>query len=645
MPAQLNDRLRWRRIAVCGLPLLLLPSLSVCAPGAQEGDFQFRIVDAGALITSYIGPGGSVAIPDHLGGVAVTSIGYRAFAGSSLISVTIPNSVGYIGDVAFSRCTSLMSVMIPNSVTNIGGMAFSGCVGLTSVTIPNSLTAIGYSAFSDCTSLTSATIPNSVTAIEDYAFFGCTSLTSATIPNSVTTIGYSAFRGCTSLTSVTIPSSVTSIGGGAFDGCTSLTSLAMDNSVATIGDYAFSECTSLISAMIGNSVTGIGDYAFSSCRSLTSVTIPDSVTTVGGSAFSDCASLTSVTIPNAVTAIRDYTFSGCTSLTSATIPNSVTAIGYSAFSRCISLTSATIPNSVTIIGTLAFSGCTSLAGAKIGDSVTSIGVLAFFGCTGLTTITVAELNPTYSSEAGVLFDKTRSTLIECPAGKAGPYAIPNSVTTVRDWAFSGCTSLTSVAIPSSVTAIGHSGFAGCTSLTSAYFEGNAPNTGFLGLLFDGSPFVTVFFRAGATGWGSTFEGRPTAVWELRPSYSEWAVSSGLTAQFPNASAEGDDPDGDLLSNHDEWLAGTDPTQRASVLALELEPRPADLASNDRIPVPGGHRAVYFQSVPGRYYGVQSTALIPGLWSLVDVRVASATQTRFVVQKPPTSAFYRVVLLP
>ena len=225
--------------------------------------------------------------------------------------------------------------------------------------------------------------------------------------------------------------------------------------------------------------------------------------------------------------------------------------------------------------------------------------------------------------------------------------IGNRVTFIGEDAFSGCTSLTSVTIGNSVTSIGYGAFSGCTSLTSVYFEGNAPYVG--SSVFEGSPFVTVFFRAGATRWGSSFAGRPTAVWELRPSYSEWAVSSGLTAQFPNASAEGDDPDGDGLSNHDEWLAGTDPTQRASVLALELAPRPADLADTDRTPVPGGYHAVYFRSVPGRYYGVQSTAFIQGPWALQDVRVASATQTRFVVQNRGADdfhrAFYRVVLLP
>ena len=131
----------------------------------------------------------------------------------------------------------------------------------------------------------------------------------------------------------------------------------------------------------------------------------------------------------------------------------------------------------------------------------------------------------------------------------------------------------------------------------------------------------------------------------RPGYSEWAVSSGLTARFPAASAEGDDADGDGPNNHDEWLAGTDPTQAASRLELESAPRPADLAESDQTPVPDGSHAVYFRSVPGRYYGVQSSALLPGSWTLQASRIASTTQTRFILPNPNANAFHRVLVLP
>src|SRR5207247_2017748 len=157
-----------------------------------------------------------------------------------------------------------------------------------------------------------------------------------------------------------------------------------------------------------DSVTSIGNSAFAGCTSLTSVRIPDSVTSIGGAAFGNGA------------------FAGCTSLTSVTIPNGVTSIGGGAFANCASLSSIAIPNSV----------------ASIGDGV-------FSDCTSLITIMVEAINSTYSSVDGVWFNKSQTTLIQYPKGKAGSYTIPNTVTSIGANWFSGCTRLTSVTIPNS----------------------------------------------------------------------------------------------------------------------------------------------------------------------------------------------------
>ena len=382
-------------------------------------------------------------------------------------SAVIAEGVTRIGGCAFYDCRSLTSVTIPDSVTRIGSFAFDNCRSLTSVTIPNGVTSIGTAAFDYCTSLISVTIPDSVTSIGDGAFSNCKSLTSVAIPDSVTSIGDSAFSYCTSLTSVTIPDSVTSIGYNAFGSCESLTSVTIPDSVTSIGDFAFSYCESLTSVTIPDSVTLIDNYAFYYCTSLTSVTIPDGVTSIGDNAFYDCTSLTSVTIPNSVTSIGDDAFRGCSSLTSVTIPDSVTSIGERAFSECTSLTSVTIPDSVTSIGEQAFYYCRSLTSVTIPDSVTSIGDGAFASCTSLTGIWVAEGSSHYASDAfGVLFNKDKTTLVQCPGAFSGSYAIPDSVTSIGKRAFSECTSLTSVTIPDSVTSIGKQAFDYCTSLTS-----------------------------------------------------------------------------------------------------------------------------------------------------------------------------------
>jgi hypothetical protein len=123
-------------------------------------------------------------------------------------------------------------------------------------------------------------------------------------------------------------------------------------------------------------------------------------------------------------------FANCTSLTSVTIPNGVTSIGDYGFYDCRSLTNATIPGSVTSIGDHAFAD-SGLADITIPDSVTRIGDWAFGFNSNLTAITVDALNPAYSSVNGVLFNHTRTTLIQYPAGNAATTClISSSVTNI-----------------------------------------------------------------------------------------------------------------------------------------------------------------------------------------------------------------------
>ena len=264
----------------------------------------------------------------------------------------------------------------------------------------------------------------------------------------------------------------------------------------------------------GKPVTKIGEEAFYQCTNLTSIKIPDSVTSIGPSTFKNCRSLTSITIPDGVTSIGGADFANCQSLTSITIPDSVISIGINAFFRCTSLTSITIPDSVTSIGESAFVLCSSLTNITIPDSVTSIGAFAFGGCTSITKIEVGVENVNYANVSGVLFNKDKTLLHAYPAGKAGAnYVIPDSVTSIGNYAFAFCESLTSITIPDSVTSIGNETFSNCTGLSSITFLGDAPkieNDSFR----ESSP--TIYREAKAKGWGDTLAGRPVKLISEKP---------------------------------------------------------------------------------------------------------------------------------
>ena len=260
--------------------------------------------------------------------------------------------------------------------------------------------------------------------------------------------------------------------------------LIMVLGVAPISEFAGVDWASLFApkAEAANKTYGIYTYEVSSDNKVIitgcdksakgAITIPSKidgkpVTRIGGEAFHGCTGLTNITIPNSVTSIGDWAFHKCTGLTSITIPNSVTYIGHNAFWYCSGLTSITISDSVTSIGYGAFERCTGLTSITIPNSVTSIETGAFDGCTGLTSINVASGNNYYSDNNGVLFNKKKTELIRYPEGKSQTsYTIPNSVTSIGDWAFKDCTGLTSITIPNSVTSIEDCAFNGCSGLTS-----------------------------------------------------------------------------------------------------------------------------------------------------------------------------------
>jgi len=335
-------------------------------------------------------------------------------------------------------------------------------------------------AFSYREKLTSIVIPAGVTSIGDRAFEHC-GLDRVTIPSGVTNLGQSVFSMCCSLKDVIIPGSVKRIQDKAFCGCTNLTTVSIGSGVTGIGLCAFEGCSRLTGIAIPGSVSSIGTFAFLSCTSLTRLTLAEGVTSLGSDAFDDCPSLTSVTIPASLTAIGAGTFNNCPGLTSVFFRgNAPQTTAWSAFTRS---------DQVTVYYT---AGATGWGATFSGRPTVCVGSVPFDFVTDGDGVSVTDYED--GAETAVL-PKTIVGL---------------SVTTVGKNAFSGCTNLTEIFLPAGVTNLGSGAFADCPQLAAVYFEGNAP--GFEPPLFSESCGATVYRRAGRSGWGATFAGRPAALW-------------------------------------------------------------------------------------------------------------------------------------
>ncbi len=211
-----------------------------------------------------------------------------------------------------------------------------------------------------------------------------------------------------------------------------------------------------------------------------------------------------IVFDNSVTSIGWGAFDGCFSLTTITIPESVTSIGKEAFFNCKSLASIDIPEGVTSIGSQAFYYCSSLTSINIPESVTSIGNYAFSGCRSLTSIVVAEGNVVYDSRNGcnaIIKINSNALIVGCSTT-----IIPDSVTSIGEYAFDSCSELISIILPDRVTSIGNYAFYKCSNLISVTLPDSMTGIGY-GAFRDCSSLTSIDIPEGVTSIRNyTFDG-------------------------------------------------------------------------------------------------------------------------------------------
>ena len=467
------------------------------------------VTEIGASAFGYCDHLTAFAVP-----AAVTSIGASAFYGcDSLTAITVdPLNENYASDaygclynksmtelIRYPSAGPAAAFAVPDGVETIGKQAFQKCVNLKEVSLPESVTDITLPAFEQC-GITAFTVDaenpsfssgsdgclynKNKTVLVRYAA-GCPQ-TAFTIPNGVTEIGYRAFGMAKNLNTLIFPGSFTQIGSNTLYGCSGLRFISLPGSITKIADSAFSSCAdpfkilyagtpaqweqieievsgsadSLSDAHIYYNVIDFGVFVAPNDGSHYSHQDPfvwlldaDGTLTVSGEGYAHGSNVG----PSNTPLWNDHK----EEIRSAVIEEGVLSVGTNAFKNCASLTSVSLPGTLTAIGSYAFYN-TAITSVSLPASVDYIAEFAFSDCAGLTQITADPENKAFTSDdAGCLFNKNKTELIQYPAGNArASYTVPDSVTKIGIGAFMSCGSLKNVVLPQNLTSIDYMAFTG-----------------------------------------------------------------------------------------------------------------------------------------------------------------------------------------
>ena len=189
-------------LAVFVTVVLAVCMLAFSASAANEGPYVYEISNGEVTITRCDpGTSGDVIIPDTLGGMPVTAIGYRAFYNcSSIESIRMGDNIRAIDSEAFAYCGALSKVVLSPELEILGDGAFNMCFNLSEAGLSQTkIKRIGERAFAYCEYLTVANLPDTLESVGEEAFHECGSLTSLIIGTGTRYIETNAFSKCNNL--------------------------------------------------------------------------------------------------------------------------------------------------------------------------------------------------------------------------------------------------------------------------------------------------------------------------------------------------------------------------------------------------------------------------------------------------------------
>ena len=528
---------------------ILLLFCSCNRADATEG-LTYRLQDDGTYYVS-AGEGTSqlseIVIPMWHNGRLVKGI--SLFSGNrNLEYLYIPSSVKVIESGAFSYCESLSTIEFAGGLEEIGNFAFTGCASLTEIKLTDSLKSIGKEAFADCTSLERVDMSNSRVHILPMAFKNCTSLSDLKLSERTVEISDEAFFGCSSLTSLRIPKSVSSLGKHITYGCNSITRLELLGP-EIIPSEAFYKLESLTEVYFGDSVKRIGNnFSYEYNRKLSKVRMSSNIEYIEPLAFAnvsllnfaytdfgggryigneknpyiylarktvvatdnieihpDCRVVCAdviygiadpilpdgiVSVPSFIVSPKEYdlynNYIGCIYLGTADNP-------YHMLVRCHGIGDLIqVHPDCEIISGSAFSSV-SPSRLYIPSKVRSFGGQAL-GNSNISRFEVDPANKYFKSVDGMLLSKDGRTLLRVAPAASGSITLPKGVTTIGDYALSGCKNVDQVFIPSGVKTVGRNAFEGCVKLEKIHIpaslktigEGAFKNSGLKWVVYGGS---------------------------------------------------------------------------------------------------------------------------------------------------------------
>ena len=532
-------RISFAAFAYTGITSIRIPAnVSTIAQYAFTGSNSLQTVTFAAnskldIIPAYIFKGANnITDITFESGSALTSIAAHGFEGMRrLTSVDFGDAkLTNIDNYAFRYCESLQTVNIPDGVTNIGRFAFYGCKSLARLDLPETIDYIGRFAFYFAENLNvyfkADTLPANLQENWDYGisgyYVGVTDVLESgdwkyvtLSTGGISIIKYTGSETILDLTALDLGGEIKQIGGYAF-AYSKITSIILPETLEIIQRYAFAN-SKLESVIIPSKVSFIGQYAFFNTPVKT-VTFGENalIYKIEQYAFSYTGELNEFIIPKSVEEIQSYAFyqSGIEIITfehgakltkiaahafassgliSVTIPDSVNYIDDNAFRDCLSLQTVTFGAAKNLqVHANAFYN-TAISSLYIPANLEYVGEYAFIGLENLKEYIVADENPYYKSNDGVLYEKDSKKLIAFPAGKIGAFEVPNSVETIGFGAFENtkiesvsfaddinlltlgyrafynAKNLISVSVPDSVISIDYYAFAECRNLETVTF--------------------------------------------------------------------------------------------------------------------------------------------------------------------------------